>query len=82
MSAGDHFVCVQSVVADANGNLWVVDPAAPATAFIVPGGPKLVRIDLKTNKVAQVIRLRRDGRTSGQLSERCAVSRRMGGMPI
>src|SRR5919112_133224 len=32
MSAGDHFVCVQSVVADAHGNLWVVDPAAPGTA--------------------------------------------------
>lgn len=56
MSAGDHFVCVQSVVTDARGNLWVVDPAAPATAAIVPGGPKLVRIDLKANKVAQVIR--------------------------
>jgi len=56
MSAGDHFVCVQSVVADAHGNLWVVDAAAPATAAIVPGGPKLVRIDLKSNKVTQVIR--------------------------
>ncbi|SMF89936.1 Sugar lactone lactonase YvrE [Azospirillum oryzae] len=56
MSAGDHFVCVQSVVADAHGNLWVVDPAAPATAPVVQGGPKLVRIDLKTNRVAQVIR--------------------------
>jgi sugar lactone lactonase YvrE len=55
MSARDHFVCVQSVVADAHGNLWVVDPAAPATATVVQGGPKLVRIDLKTNKVAQVI---------------------------
>ena len=55
ISAGDHFVCVQSVVADTHGNLWVVDPAAPATAAVVQGGPKLVRIDLKTNKVAQVI---------------------------
>jgi sugar lactone lactonase YvrE len=55
MSAGDHFVCVQSVVADAHGNLWAVDPAAPATGPVVQGGPKLVRIDLKTNKVAQVI---------------------------
>ncbi|MBV9829349.1 MAG: hypothetical protein JO001_27335 [Alphaproteobacteria bacterium] len=54
--AGDHFVCVQSVVADAHGNLWVVDPAAPAAEFIVEGGPKLVRIDLKANKIAQVIR--------------------------
>ncbi|KDR32331.1 MULTISPECIES: L-dopachrome tautomerase-related protein [Caballeronia] len=56
MSAGDHFVCVQSVVTDAHGNLWVVDPAAPATASLVPGGPKLVKIDLKANQVAQVIR--------------------------
>ncbi|GJE03006.1 hypothetical protein GMJLKIPL_4957 [Methylobacterium isbiliense] len=56
MSAGDHFVCVQSVVADSKGNLWIVDPAAPATAPVVQGGPKLVGIDLKTNKVAQVIR--------------------------
>src|SRR3954467_2992890 len=56
MSAGEHFVCVQSVVADAHGNLWVVDPAAPATAPVVQGGPKLVRIDLKTNNVGQVIR--------------------------
>jgi sugar lactone lactonase YvrE len=56
MSAGDHFVCVQSVVTDAQGNLWVVDPAAPATGPVVPDGPKLVRIDLKANKVAQVIR--------------------------
>jgi sugar lactone lactonase YvrE len=45
---------VQSEVADAHGNLWVVDPAAPATAPIVQGGPKLVRIDQETNKVAQV----------------------------
>jgi sugar lactone lactonase YvrE len=55
MSAKDHFVCVQSVAADARGNLWVLDPAAPAAAFIVPGEPKLVRIDLQTNKVEQVI---------------------------
>ncbi|MBB3998286.1 L-dopachrome tautomerase-related protein [Aureimonas pseudogalii] len=55
MSPGDHFVCVQSVVADGRGNLWVLDPAAPAQAFIVPQGPKLVRIDLKTNAVAQTI---------------------------
>ncbi|MBL7406347.1 hypothetical protein INQ30_28970, partial [Escherichia coli] len=51
----DHFVCVQSVVADGRGSLWVVDAAAPATARDVPGGPKLVRIDLKANQVAQTI---------------------------
>ena len=56
VAPGDHWVCVQSVVADGRGNLWVVDPAAPAQAHVVPGGAKLVRIDLATNQVAQVIR--------------------------
>ena len=65
MSAGDHFVCVQSVVADTHGNLWVVDPAAPATAPVVQGGPKLIRIDLKTNKVAQVIHFDEKGAPQG-----------------
>lgn len=51
----DHFVSVQSVVADGRGNLWVLDPAAPATAFIVPGGPKLVQIDLASNEVTRTI---------------------------
>ncbi len=55
ISPQDHFVCVQSVVADERGNLWVLDPAAPAQGYAVPGGPKLVRIDLSTNAVAQVI---------------------------
>jgi sugar lactone lactonase YvrE len=56
LDPGRYWVCVQSVVADGRGNLWVVDPAAPATDGLVPGGPKLVRIDLATNRVAQVIR--------------------------
>ncbi len=55
MSVADHFVCVQSVVADTHGNLWVVDAAAPGNEKILPGGPKLVRIDLKTNRVTKVI---------------------------
>jgi sugar lactone lactonase YvrE len=55
LSPGDHFVCVQSVVADGLGSLWVLDPASPAMSGPVKGGPKLVRIDLKTNKVVKVI---------------------------
>lgn len=55
ISPKDHFVCVQSVVADGRGNLWVVDPAAPAMEQIVKGGPKLVQIDLATNKVVKTI---------------------------
>lgn len=51
----NHWVCVQSVVADWRGNLWVLDPAAPATAHIVAGGPKLVQIDLASNEVVRAI---------------------------
>lgn len=55
ISPKDHFVCVQSVVADAQDRLWVVDAAAPAMAHVVKDGPKLVGIDLKTNKVVKTI---------------------------
>jgi len=55
LSPADHFVCVQSVVADHQGHLWVLDPGAPAMDFIVPGAPKLVEIDLATNQVVRVI---------------------------
>ncbi|WP_449410434.1 L-dopachrome tautomerase-related protein [Methylobacterium komagatae] len=50
-----HFVCVQSVVADAQDRLWVVDAAAPAMAHVVKDGAKLVGIDLKTNQVVKTI---------------------------
>jgi sugar lactone lactonase YvrE len=51
-----YWVCVQSVVADGHGGLWVLDPAAPALDGLIPGGPKLVRIDLASDRVVQVIR--------------------------
>jgi hypothetical protein len=41
---------VQSVVVDDQDNLWVLDPAAPKMQEIVEGGPKLVKIDLATNR--------------------------------
>ncbi|MCD2517020.1 major royal jelly family protein [Massilia sp. G4R7] len=55
LDPAQHWVCVQSVVADGRGSVWVVDPAAPAVDGLVPRGPKLVRIDLATDRVAQVI---------------------------
>lgn len=51
----DRFVCVQSVVADGRGSLWIVDPAAPNAEKTIKGGPKLVQVDLKTNAVKRVI---------------------------
>lgn len=54
ISPDDHFVCVQSVVADRHGQLWVLDPGAPAQSFVVPGAPKLVCIDLARDTVTRV----------------------------
>jgi sugar lactone lactonase YvrE len=54
-AAGSHFICVQSVYIDAEDNLWILDPAAPKMKEIVPGGPKLVKVELKTNQVVQTI---------------------------
>jgi sugar lactone lactonase YvrE len=53
--AASHFVCVQSVIVDDQDNLWVLDPAAPKMQQVVDGGPKLVKIDLRANQVAQTI---------------------------
>jgi hypothetical protein len=54
------FVSVNAVFADAQDRLWVVDPAAPAFGSAIPGGPKLVEIDLRTNRVARVYALGSD----------------------
>jgi sugar lactone lactonase YvrE len=49
-----QFVCVQSVFVDDTDTLWILDPAAPAFQGPVPGGPKLLRVNLATNKVERV----------------------------
>jgi sugar lactone lactonase YvrE len=54
-AAESHFVCVQSVYVDAEDNLWILDPAAPKMQEIVKSGPKLLKVDLKTNQIAQKI---------------------------
>jgi len=61
----DHWVCVQSVVADGRGNLWVLDPAAPAQAHLVSGGAKLVQVDLASDKVVRTIAFDEDAAPQG-----------------
>jgi sugar lactone lactonase YvrE len=50
-----HFVSVQSVVVDPEDRLWALDTGAPLLKNTVPEGPKLVAIDLKTNRVVKTI---------------------------
>lgn len=54
-SPGDHFVCVQSVVFDHAGKLWALDPASPGQEGPVKGGPKMVQIDTRANRVIRVL---------------------------
>jgi sugar lactone lactonase YvrE len=52
----NHFVCVQSVVVDPSGRLlWVLDPGSPAMSGPVKGAPKLVAIDLASNRIVRTI---------------------------
>src|SRR5207237_363076 len=39
MPVEKYFVCVQSIVPDGHGNLWVLDPGAPGNEKILPGAP-------------------------------------------
>jgi sugar lactone lactonase YvrE len=48
--ASDTFVSVQSVVVDGQDRLWILDTGSINFQPIVPGGPKLVAYDLKTNQ--------------------------------
>jgi sugar lactone lactonase YvrE len=65
LDPASHFVCVQSVLADRHGRLWVLDPAAPRFAGPVPYGPKLVQIDLRNDRVVRVIRFGTDVAPAG-----------------
>lgn len=51
----ERFVCVQSVHVDAADNLWIVDAGSPKQTGVVEGGAKLVKVDLTTNRVTQVV---------------------------
>ena len=60
LSVADHFVCVQSIVPDGHGNLWVLDPGAPGNEKILPGAPKLVKVNLAGDTVVKVISVPED----------------------
>jgi sugar lactone lactonase YvrE len=53
-------VSVQSVVIDPDDRLWMLDTGSVEFGPTMPGGPKLVGVDLKTNKVFQTVTFPRD----------------------
>lgn len=50
-----HFVCVQSVFIDKTDRLWILDAASPNFRGVVPHGPKLLKVNLASGTVEQVI---------------------------
>ena len=51
----DALVSVQSIVVDPADRLWILDTGSPMFSPTAYGGPKLVGVDLSTNKVFQKI---------------------------
>ncbi|WP_440974666.1 L-dopachrome tautomerase-related protein [Pseudomonas koreensis] len=49
----DGLISVQSVVADGQGRVWLLDTAAPGFADPKPRGAKLVAVDLVSNRVVK-----------------------------
>lgn len=70
-------VCAQAVYVDEEDHLWVLDSGRPTQlgqwpgSGVVPGGPKLMKIDLRDNSVAQVFYMdqRSDMRPQSYLSD-------------
>lgn len=49
----NHLICVQSVVCDAEGYLWVLDAASPFLRGIIEKGPKLLKVNIDSAKVVE-----------------------------
>jgi sugar lactone lactonase YvrE len=56
----DCLVSVQSVVVDPDDRLWLLDTGSVEWGPTFPGGPKLVGVDLKTDKVFKTISFPQD----------------------
>lgn len=50
-----RLVSVQSVVIDPKDRLWMLDTGSVKMGLTMPGGPKLMGVDLKTNRVFKTI---------------------------
>jgi sugar lactone lactonase YvrE len=56
----EHLISVQGVVVDPKDRLWIVDTGSIQMGPNVPGGPKLLCVDLSSNRVVKTITFPRD----------------------
>lgn len=52
---GDQLVCVQTIYIDGDDNLWILDPASAYLKGVVPGGAKMLKVDLARDEVVATI---------------------------
>lgn len=50
---GDHFVCVQAMLVDAENRLWILDPGSPGLQGVIEGGAKVFVVDLARDAVVR-----------------------------
>lgn len=55
MPVGDRFVMAHSVFIDIEDQLWVIDDGSPFFEPFIEGAPKIVQIDLASDRVVRVI---------------------------
>ena len=75
-SPRDHFVCVQSVVADNRGNLWVLDPASPGIDKVIRRRAQAGAHRARDQQGGPGHPFRRGRGAAGQLPERRPLSSR------
>jgi sugar lactone lactonase YvrE len=74
-SARRCFVCAHTVHVDAGDTLWILDPANPGHAGVVPGGAKLVKVDLATNLVSRIYTFDGDVAPAGSYLNKVRIAR-------
>ncbi len=52
--ANRDFVCVQSVIADGENHLWILDPAKLRDKPVAKTGARLYEVDLSTNRITRI----------------------------
>jgi sugar lactone lactonase YvrE len=54
-TASERIVSVQSVVVDPAGRLWLLDTGSIEFGPVIPGGPKLICVDLERDRIERTI---------------------------
>jgi sugar lactone lactonase YvrE len=54
-TASERIVSVQSVVVDPAGRLWLLDTGSIEFGPVIPGGPKLICVDLESDRIERTI---------------------------